>query len=223
MKAIVNVGSNSYNKGQSRLRESLQGKTDADFFGFTSEEEVGSPKHHDNPYAFKIYAIESALNKGYTQILWLDSSVYALAPVQPIFNLIKLHGHFMEEAGHPASSWTNDRTLDYFGITRDESEKIPLYSAGFTGLNFNNDISITFFEMWKRAMLDGMFRGEWHNRNKTESQDPRCEGHRHDMSCASIIAHKLGMKYQPCGKYFQYAAPHEKQKQKTVIFFVQGI
>lgn len=223
MKAIVNLSTKEYKNGQNRLRESLIGKTDADYIEFTSESQVGSPKHQDNPYAFKIYSIEAALNKGYTQILWLDACAYAIAPIQPIFNLIRLHGHFMEEAGHYASTWTNDRTLDYFGISRDEATKIPMYSAGFTGLNFNNDTTVTFFEMWKQAMLDGMFKGNWTNINKTESQDPRCEGFRHDMSCASIIAHKLGMKYQTCGKYFQYAAPHEAPNKKTVIFFAQGI
>lgn len=210
MKAIVNLSSSQYRNGQKRLEESVKGKTDADFIGFKTESEVGAPLHKENPYAFKVYAIEKALDKGYTQILWLDSSAYAIANVEPIFNLIRRNGHFMEEAGHVASAWTNDRTLDYFGLTREEASKVPLYSAGFTGLNFNNERTVTFFEMWKQSMIDGQFKGDWSN-------------HRHDLSCASIIAHKLGMKYQKCGKYFQYAAPHETPNQKTVIFFAQGI
>lgn len=210
MKAIVNVSTNQYSKGQKRLENSLKGRTDADFLGFKSESEIGSPLHRDNPYAFKIYAIENALNKGYTQILWLDSSAYAIANVEPIFNLIKRNGHFMEEAGHWADKWTNDRTLEYYSLTKEDASKIPLYSAGFTGLNFNNETTVTFFEMWKQSMLDGQFKGDWSN-------------HRHDMTNASIIAHKLGMKYQPCGKYFQYAAPNDTPNQKTVIFFAQGI
>lgn len=210
MKCIVNLSTSQYNKGQTRLENSLKGKTDADFICFKSELEVGSPRHKDNPYAFKIYAIENALNKGYTQILWLDSSAYAIANVEPIFNLIRRNGHFMEDAGHLADKWTNDRTLEYFDLTKEEAIKIPLYSSGFTGLNFNNETTVTFFELWKQSMLDGQFKGDWSN-------------HRHDMTCASIIAHRLGIKYETCGKYFQYAKPHEKQNKKTVLFFAQGI
>jgi len=223
MKAIVNFSTHEYAKGQNRLRESLKGRTDADFLGFTSYSEVRSPTQQDNPYAFKVYSIEKALKMGYDQILWLDSSAYAVGDVDKIFHLIRRNGHFMEEAGHPASSWTNDRTLAYHGITRDEAQEIQLYSAGFTGLNFNNEITVTFFELWKQSMIDGMFRGNWNNINKSESEDIRCEGHRHDMSNASIIANKLNMKYERCGKYFQYAAPSDKPNQPTVVFYAQGI
>ncbi len=210
MKCIVNYSTPNYSNGQKRLEESLKGKTDADFIGFNSLEELGSPSHLDNPYAFKVYAIEKALQKGYTQILWLDSSAYAIKNVEVIFNLIRRNGHFMEEAGHPASHWSNDKSLDYFSLTREEAANIPLYSAGFTGLNFNNATTQKFFQLWKKSMLDGIFRGDWSN-------------HRHDLTCASIIAHKLGMKYQKCGKYFQYAAPHEQPRNNTVVFFAQGI
>ena len=210
MKCIVNLSTSQYNKAQARLENSLKGKTDADFIGFKTESEIGAPPHKDNPYAFKIYAIEEALKRGYTQILWLDSSAYAIANVEPIFNLIRRNGHFMEDAGHQADKWTNDRTLEYYSLTKEDAAKIRLYSAGFTGLNFNNDITVTFFEMWKQSMIDGQFKGDWSN-------------HRHDLTCASIIAHRLGMKYETCGKYFQYAAPHETPNKKTVVFFAQGI
>jgi len=210
MKCIVNLSTSQYNNAQARLESSLKGKTDADFIGFKSESEIGAPSHKDNPYAFKVYAIEEALKRGYTQVLWLDSSAYAIANVEPIFNLIRRNGHFMEEAGHQAYKWTNDRTLEYYGLTKEDAAKIPLYSAGFTGLNFNNETTVTFFEIWKQSMLDGQFKGDWTN-------------HRHDLSNASIIANRLGMKYETCCKYFQYAAPHEKPNKKTVVFFAQGI
>lgn len=223
MKAIVNFSTPQYARGQNRLRDSLKGRTDADFIAFTSFDEIGSPTHSENPYAFKLYAIDKVRQMGYDQILWLDASAYAVGDVEKIFNLIRRNGHFMEEARHYASTWTNDRTLKYFGLTRDDATKIPLYSAGFTGLNFNNKTTQSFFSLWYVSMIDGMFRGEWHNRNKTESRDTRCEGHRHDLSCASIIANQLGMKYEKCGKYFQYAAPTDKPNQPTVVFFAQGI
>jgi len=43
----------------------------------------------------------------------------------------------------------------------------------------------------------GLFKGKWHNRDRTESQDPRCEGHRHDQTCAELVARELGLQPGP--------------------------
>ena len=221
-KAIINLSTPNFRKAQARLRGSLEGY-DIPYLECTSESQVGAPRHHDNPYAFKIYAIEQALKAHYTDILWLDSSCYAIADPKPIFDIIASKGYFMEDSGHVAGKWANDRCLQYFGLTRDEAMEIPMYSAGFTGLNFNNLKAAQFFEQWKQAMLNGVFKGGWTNKDKTESQDERCEGHRHDMVCASIIAHKLHMTYEPGGTYFQYAAPNDPVNKDTVVFKLQGI
>jgi len=68
-----------------------------------------------------------------------------------------------------------------------------------------------------------MFKGAWNNNNQTESQDPRCKGHRHDMSCGSIMVNQLGMKYKSGNDYLNYAAPNETPRNETVIFFAQGL
>jgi hypothetical protein len=222
-KAIVNLSTLRYAKAQYRLSESLKGKTDADVLLYQSERLVGSPSHQENPYAFKIYAIEEALKKGYTKILWLDSSCYAVKDIQPVFDIIDKEGYFMEWSGHEAGKWTNDRTLEHFEITREEAFEIPMFSAGFTGLDFTNDKAIWFFRKWKQAMLDGMFNGEWTNKNKTESQDPRVEGHRHDLCVGSIIAHQLGMKFHSGENLFQYASPIDTPESESIVFYLQGI
>jgi len=222
-KAIVNLSTHQYRRGQQRLVNSLQGKTDADIITFSSEVEVGALPHKENPYSYKVYCFDRLFDMGYTQILWLDASAYAIGDVQPIFDIIENYGFFGEEAGHWASTWTNDFTLNYFGITRDEAEKIPLFSAGFTGINFEKPRGGEFFDRWKRSMEAGCFKGQWNNQGKTESQDPRCEGHRHDLAAASIIAYQMGLKFTSGGTYFQYAAPEDPINKETVIFKAQGI
>lgn len=223
MKAIVSLATDLFRRGQIRLMDSLINKTDADFIGFNSVEQVAAPPHSNNPYAFKIYAIQAALNRGYRQILWLDASAYAVNPVQPIFDIIERDGYFLEEAGHWAGTWANDKALNYFGIDRDEAMTIPMFSAGWTGLNFEAEIAREFFARWKNAMLSGCFIGGWHNTEKTESQDERCKGHRHDMVCGSIIAHKLGMKYTTGGSFFQYGKVEDALNHPQIIFKAQGI
>lgn len=222
-KAIVNLSTLRYAKAQYRLSESLKNRTDAEVLLYQSERQVGSPMHHINPYAFKIYAIEEALRQGYTQILWLDSSCYAIKEIQPVFDIIDQEGYFMEWSGHWAHHWSNDKSLEYFEVTRDEAMDIPLFSAGFLGLDFTNDRTKTFFSLWKEAMLAGIFKGEWTNNNKTESQDVRCLGHRHDLTCGGIIAHQLGMKHHKGDNLFQYAKPTDTPESESIVFYLQGI
>jgi len=223
MNAIVNLSTPKYYRAQNRLKKSLENYGDINWAFFKSEHEVGAPLHADNPYAFKVYALELMCNMRSDTVLWLDSSCYAVADPAPIFNIIETKGYFMEEAGHVAGKWANDNCLSYFNLTRDEAMEIPMYSAGFTGLNFNSYIGNEFFKHWKQAMIDGAFKGAWTNKNNSESQDPRCEGHRHDMVCASIIAHKLGMTFEKGGSYFQYAAPSDPVAHDKIIFKLQGI
>lgn len=229
MKCIVNLVTNDSSRieGQKRLRASLQGRFDGEFIGLIGEKSVGSPLQKDNPYAFKIYAIQHARNLGYTEILWLDASAYAVKNVQPIFDRIKFLGLFMEEAGHHVGNWCNDGTLAYFGITRDDAMQMTMYSAGFSGFDFTNPIAQEFFAEWKEAMLNGMFKGEWTNTNFSESRDSRCKGHRHDMTCGSLIAEKHGLVkkgyYNPGGTFFAYIGPGYTNPLPSAIFHVQGL
>jgi hypothetical protein len=216
-RAIVNYSTPVYYGIQERLFKSFTGIDKVKIRGKKFE------PHEKNPYAFKIRSIETALISGYTQILWLDSSCYAVNDPAPIFDIIEKKGYFMEQAGHMAGNWTNDRTLEYFKISRNKAMKIQMYSAGFTGINFDTKIGWKFFSMWRDAMEAGMFKGAWHNKALTESKDTRCKGHRHDMSCASIIAHKLKMEYEPGGSFFQYGSPESELNHNGIIFKLEGI
>lgn len=225
-KAIISFANSNgnYVTGIARLSDSLRNNFDGDFGSWIGEHTLGAPLHSENPYAFKIYAFEKAREAGYTQILWLDSSVFAIQNVQPVFDHISQHGYIMQDAGHYVGNWTNDRALDYFRMNRDEAMNIKCYgNAGFLGLDFTNYKAISFFEAWKTAMLDGMFKGNWNNNEKTESQDERCLGHRHDLSCGSILAHRSGMQLQSGDQWLQYAGPYDKTGNESIIFKAQGI
>ena len=59
-------------------------------------------------------------------------------------------------------------------------------------------------------MLDGMFKGSWID-------------HRHDMTCGSIIANRLKMKFQSGDEWLSYSPVNEKPKNETIIFHASGI
>lgn len=208
-KCIINFATGRYIKGQDRLRNSLlEVRFDGDLLCWTSEAQIGAPLHKDNPYAFKVYCFDEAIRLGYTQIVLVDASVWAVSDVTPIFDHIEREGYIMQEAGQHVGRWTNDKCLDYFGLTREEANKMLMYgNAGFLGLNFETEIANKFFSKWKSSMQAGIFKGDWSN-------------HRHDMVCGSIIANHLDMKYQSAHYWLNYGTTPRSDK---VYLLAQGV
>lgn len=223
-RAVVNFASGRwYPKGQVRLGASLK-KTGftGTFLPCQDPKLIFSPKHVEVPYAFKTYAIMDALRRGFRQVIYADSSIWAVKPWDPIWKIIDEQGYFLEEAGHVAGTWTKDSVLRRMGVTRDEAMKIPMHSAGFTGLNFDKPIGVNFLMEWHRYAMDGdSFKGTWGNENGQMSKDKRCMGHRHDMSVASILRNKLGMKLSTCGTYLAYIGPGYNTPKPTVCAHLQ--
>lgn len=207
-----------------RLSDSLRYNFDGEFMAFVGEHSLGCDPHSENPYSFKIYAIEKALEAGFRNVLWLDSSCFAIANLSPVFDHIEEHGYIMQDAGHFVGTWSSDKLLDYFNMTRDEAMEIRCYgNAGFLGLNFEDETAQLFFKEWKLAMLKGMFKGKWDNKEKTESQDERCLGSRHDLSVGSILRHRLGMELQPSDKWLQYAGVFDEVLNKDILIKAAGM
>jgi hypothetical protein len=217
-KAIVNLVSpiERYLQGQKRLIDSFvsvdNGSNEYHFLHFVGEESVGSPLHKDNPYAFKIYAINNLRSQGYEQILWLDASIVFVKHFKPIFDWIEEKGFFFEHCGHSVGHWCNEQTLNYFGITREQGFAMPMFSAGFTGLDFTNPKAVEFFNRWEKSMLDGYFKGSW-------------DDHRHDLTCASVIANQMGMvkDFSGGGNYFAYIGSGYGTPQESVICHLLGL
>jgi len=209
-----------------RLSESLRNNSEGiDFVSFIGEASLGCELHSKNPYSFKVEAFYKMFQAGYKNVLWLDSSVFAIKPIHKVFDDIENKGFCFQRAGHMVGSWANDYTLNYFGITRDEAMDMPMIgNAGLLGLSVTNKIGVDFFAMWSKAMLAGCFKGNWTNEGNTESNDERCLGHRHDMSSHSIVANKLGLINDAYDgdKVLQYAGIYDETLNDTIIFKAQG-
>jgi hypothetical protein len=207
---VVNFSTKEYLRPQRRLIESLNGYR---YLMFDSYEAIGSPTHQASPYEFKIHAIERAFEFD-DIVLWCDSSLWRVGDLSVIENIIKEEGFFGTEAGHYAGRWTNKHTQKYFNVTEEEMQQGPggivLFSAGLLGLNKKNETAMKFLSEWKASALAGCFSGDWAE-------------HRHDQSCASIIASRLGFKFQRGGKYMSYIGPGYSQPEESSIFYLQGM
>lgn len=161
-------------------------------FAFNSTHEIGPhcPPHSVSPYAFKVYAIEYVRNKGYDIVIWLDSPARLIRPIDDWLREITNVGVYLQADGWKIGQWANDRCLQYFGLTRDEAMQMQNVYACIMAFDFRHPKTFTFFRKWKSACVEGIFKGNHKNDGRTESNDERCMGHRHDQSCAEIIAHQ---------------------------------
>lgn len=206
---VVNFSTPNYSRGQQRLKRSLEGHN---MLMFDKYSEIGSPSHQESPYEFKVWAIEEAM-KYDDAVLWVDASMYLVGDLSKIAKIVEEAGFFADESGHWVGSWCNQHTRNYFNLTADEA-KVPgglfMFSAGLLGLNKKNPKALEFLAQWKASALAGCFRGSW-------------DDHRHDMTAGSIIAQRLGFKYQTGGSHLSYIGPGYSQPNPETVFYCQGM
>lgn len=206
--AFVTFSNGHYLGQEIKFRESVQLICpEADVFTFHDFMEIGSPTHRQSPYSFKVHAIETVRAQGYQIIFWCDSVCRLRKSVAPLLPLLRERGVYLQADGWPVGVWANDRALEYFGVSRDDAMKIEAIYACIMAFDFRTPIAQEFFRRWKKASDDGIFRGHWVNDSKTESQDERCRGHRHDQTSAELISHQLGIPrskglFDKADKYF---------------------
>ena len=194
--AFVSYADKHYIPVQATLIKSIhKHHPDATIFSFHDPKDIhpDCPTHAEAPYGFKVYAVEYARNLGYDVVIWLDSPNRLIKPIDQWVEEISKVGVYLQKDGWWCGQWANDKCLDYFGVTRDEAMNIHNIYACILGFDFRHPITPVFFNLWKTACKKGMFAGKGHNRDKTESQDERCLGHRYDQTCAELIAHQLNL------------------------------
>ena len=210
---IISLGTKNsrYVDGLARLSNSLRDNADGiDFLGFIHEYSVNAPLHTQHPYAFKYHALKKMIDLGYKRILWLDVSVFAVAPVQPIFDLIENNGYFFEGAGCMLGDWCNDITLNFYGISRNIAKEIPMMQAGFMGFNLDHIIGQTIWNELNIAYQNDLFKGSW-------------DDHRHEQSCISAILDKHSIPFNPVPEYVQYGGIFDKILNEKIIFKCKGL
>jgi hypothetical protein len=204
--AFVSFANDGYIPIQRGLTKSFnQHEPSIPVFAFHFFEDIGSPSHKEKPYAFKIYAINFVRNLGYDIIIWCDSPVRLIKPIAEWIPEIEKVGVYLQQDGWTIGQWANDRALDWYGVSREKALTLSNCYACILAFDFRHPVAHMFLSLWKEALDNGLFNGNWNNSNNTESLDPRCMGHRHDQTCAELIAYKLGIPLQSSviGRFFK--------------------
>lgn len=190
----------NYRKAVDRMEQSLiMNGWDGDFLPFHNYEEIGSPHHKGTidavPYAFKAHAMRTAIDRGYTDLLWLDSVVYATGSLNPVFEHIHQKGWlFFDNIGFSVGDFTSDACLKRWGWGREYSFNMKMTMACAYGVSMNNMHAKGMMDKYIEAASDGVsYPGDWFNDRNQVSFDVRVRGHRHDQSVQSIMCQKFGL------------------------------
>jgi len=212
-----------YAQGVSRLERSLM------FHGYAGqvltwkdEYPEGFDSFEYDPYAIKIYAIRSAIKRGFSIFLWSDASIWAIKNPHPIFDIINEHGVFGFRTGYNCAQTCSDSALHWAGITRDEAEHIPETASGLVGLNLNNPNGREVWDLWSEGCDLGLFRTS-RTHNIDESSDSRFLFSRQDQSIYSLAIHKAGINflYEDYVSYYDGRQPESYNKK--VLFLISGL
>ena len=205
-RVVLNVAVNQnpnapYVHWQGRLLKSLSlngGKPPV--LSWTNSYPFGSPTHNDNPYAFKLYAIDEARRLGFSTILWLDSGIYAIRNIDPLFVAVEDAGVYIVRDDSSLSKFCSDETFKYFGMTREQAEGLHIACGAVIGLNFRKPVTLDFYNDWKKAYSNGLYRG-------TVSKHSGMEDHRGDESILGILMARYSLCWRTLKEHFSSDAP----------------
>lgn len=222
MNVVINSAYGSwYPKGQKRLVESLRSTGyDGDILTWTNEV---INKHHDPkfPYTMKAAAFVEAIKKGYTRILWIDSSVYAIKNIEAIFQEMEKRKVYFWKSGWNLAQTAADSDLNWAGITRDEAELLHECASGIVGINLAHHKSRLLMSIFLDANLAGVCSTSRFHDN--QSKDPRFKFARQDQTAFTIAFHKAGFKNEDMFEQNVHCSFVQESYKESVSLVVHGL
>ena len=195
MKIITFYDQPRFTTGAHWLRQTLAcWKWENNFFAY-AELPTGCPAHWESPYAFKPYLLDRERLQGIDLVLWVDTSIRFMQSPDWAFSEIEKNGYLLiQDSDQLLKWWASDLALKYFDVVRQDLSAQQDLLTGLVGLDFRQTVAQDFLDQWLAAEKAGLFRGSWTNDDLEVSSDPSVKGHRHDQTCAALIARQLNLK-----------------------------
>jgi hypothetical protein len=195
--SVASQGRENYNKAQLNLIRSSIPNWNGDYLirsvdgyvdeylgvkitkGWSETKEFGvSWQHKDMPYQFKPYAVWEAYEKGYTQILWCDSTIRLMK--LPNWELAAKHGICAwDNEGHPLKHWISDYAVEKTGLKNLEAKQIMACCIMFDFTHFKTE---TVVREWVEGSQNNSFH---HSTNSSRREGFKTD--RHDQSYLSAL------------------------------------
>lgn len=216
------VGDGWFSQGQQRLMLSLTPNVNSAIDKFYFNSDLGNGHYSvDCPYTIKAEAIKEVIGLGYERIIWMDCSVQVIKPLDEWLKIIDRDGYYFMAGGWNCAQECNDKSLDYFGYSRDEAELLPCLWSCIFAFDLTNPQAKAVCDLFLQSCLDGVFHGSRHHDN--QSKDKRFLHHRQDQSALSLAYHKVGLDklYSP-NIHMHYSGMNPERKESH-LFEVKGM
>lgn len=194
---IINVGIGGwYPSGTQRLIDTTEAyRNGIDILTWQDILPPGARLHEQSNYGFKTYAFREAFNQGYENVLWCDSSIYAIKDIAPVFDKLNEYGYYFIDNGFSLAETGTDKLLDFENIGRIEADAIPEITTCLFGIT---EEILQVYLQWLIYEQNNLFNGSRQHDPK-DSAHPRFRFCRHDQSALSLAAYKF--KVKPNGRY----------------------
>jgi len=211
-RCVFSVATKQFIKGQDRLANVLDTMGERRQF-WRDHLPLGSPSHQSHPYAFKAWALTAAYNlrSRPTTLLWCDSCILPIRSLGPVWDKIERDGYFFIRNGFENSQWTTHTAYrplfpelpwdsdpsKAMAQAKEMNQGIQHVVGGCFGVSLDHKIGREFLSEFDRLSQTGAFIGPWTGGVGVQ--------HRHDQTCSSVIAWRLGMKLTDAPELFAYA------------------
>lgn len=149
-------------------------------------------------YGFKPHAIQKAIDYGFKKVIWLDPSVLPSITLAHLFNALDEHPVIVRKGEHPLADMTNQKAMNWFGVTKEDIKDVKHIGGTVYGFNFDNQKAVDVFHLWKKAEEEGIFG----------TQDDFMAGHWADESCMALSLFKNGVE-----QYWKSLFTYQNQKE----------
>lgn len=113
--------------------------------------------------------------------------------LEPIWQRIERDGYWVSSSGNWSNwQWTAESAYPLLGITEEENKSIAHVASGAFGMDLRTEIGRNILSEFYRLAQNGSFHGPWRNYEGEAHSSREVEGHRHDQTALSVIAHRLG-------------------------------
>lgn len=167
---------------------------------------LGCRPHLEDMYAFKIHAMQRAIDAGFRYVLWMDTAFQPIASIRPLWDVLEVEGWYCPpQVQARLGEYSSDRLLQHFGLSRATAWTIQLVFSGLVGFDMGSTTGRLLWEAWKDSWISGLWMGAHYHVSglplqphgqKTRghvSNDPGVSGHRHDEAALSAILYQHGL------------------------------
>lgn len=179
-----------YIEVQQRLKESiLKIYPEAKLFFWSDELPPNAKPMADSLYGFKVHAIQYAIDKGYTKIVWMDSCNLLNGEIDNLLNIAKEKGVIAAKDSNKLYKYCSD---SFKGYTGEIDKEWNLIGGSLYVFDFENQVAKNIFEEWKQLESRGYFGSQKMIMAEKNDGVEKC-GHRMDETCMAWLIYKNGV------------------------------